>query len=292
MQLQTAQTGTFRSLALKPLPFWLSFPQGICVSGLKNFWRNAVALAVITLAAFGMTADAQAQYPTLQIAAASDLQPAMPAIAAAYEKETGTKLSVSFASSSALATQILNGSPVDVFLGADFSFPEKVVAGGLADNKEPIPYAQGTLVLWARKDSPAQPLSMDALSTGKVTRIAVADELHAPYGRAAYAAMRKLNILDTLKPKLVQAENVAQTAQFAETGNAQAAFISLTQASSQRLKDEGTFVYVPFVYPKILQCGIVVRTSKQLAEAHRFLDWLTSEKVQSQLAKFGLQRID
>jgi molybdate transport system substrate-binding protein len=216
----------------------------------------------------------------------------MPALAAAYEKQTGIKLEVSFGSSSALATQIISGSPMDVFLGADFSFPEKVVAANLADEKEPVPYAQGTLVLWARKDSPAQPVSLAILKTPKVTRIAVADEFHAPYGRAAYAAMRSLKIFEPLQAKLVTAENIAQTAQFADTGNAQAAFISLTLANSQHFKDDGSYVYVPRVYPKILQCGVVVKTSKNLAEAHRFLDWLTSQPVQMQLDHFGLQPAD
>lgn len=252
--------------------------------------RTACLLGMVALIGSSPATSAAAQAGgTLHIAAAADLQPVMPALVAAYEKETGTKLEVSFGSSSALATQIIAGSPMDIFLGADFSFPEKVVAANLADQKEPTPYAQGTLVLWARKDSPAQPLSLDKLNNPRIARIAIADEFHAPYGRAAYAALRELKLFEPLKDKLVTAENIAQTAQFAESGNAQAAFISLTIASSQRFKEEGTFVYVPRVYPKILQCGIVVKSSKNLKEAHRFLDWLTSPKVQDNLPNFGLQ---
>ena len=168
---------------------------------------------------------------TLRIAAAADLQPVMPAIAQEYEHQTCVKLQVSFGSSSALATQILNGAPMDVFLGADFSFPEKVVAANLADQATPTPYATGTLVLWTRKDSGISPLSIDLLTDPKVTRIAIADEFHAPYGRAAYAAIDALKLRDKLKPKIVTAENVAQAAQFAESGNAQVAFISLTLAN-------------------------------------------------------------
>lgn len=152
----------------------------------------------------------------------------MPVLAQAYEQKTGVKLEVSFGSSSALATQINNGAPFDVFLGADFSFPEQVVAAGLADEKEPQPYARGTLVLWARKDSSIQPLTMEQLINPKVTRIAVADQFHAPYGRAAYAALTQMKLLDKVQAKLVTAENVAQTAQFVQSGNAQLGFISLT----------------------------------------------------------------
>ena len=236
---------------------------------------------------------AQARPPTsrltvLHIAAAADLQPAMPAIAKEYERQTGVKLQVSFGSSSALATQILNGAPVDVFLGADFSFPEKVVAADLADQRVPTPYATGTLVLWTRKDSGVSPLSIDLLTDPKVTRIAIADEFHAPYGRAAYAAIDALKLRDKLKPKIVTAENVAQAAQFAESGNAQVAFISLTLANSEHMRQLGNFERAPEIYPKLNQCGVVLKSSSNLSEAHRFLDWLTSAKAQAALPKLGL----
>jgi molybdate transport system substrate-binding protein len=233
------------------------------------------------------TGTAMAQ-TVLHIAAASDLQPVMPALAQQYQQQTGVKLEVSFGSSSSLATQIINGAPMDVFLGADFSFPEQVVAAKLADEPAPIPYATGTLVLWTRKDSGISPLTIDSLTDPKVTRIAIADELHAPYGRAAYAALDALKLRDKLKPKIVTAENIAQTAQFAESGNAQVAFISLTLASSEHMKQVGTYVRAPKTYPKLIQCGVVIKSSPNLAEAHKFLDWLTSPKVQSTLPTFGL----
>ncbi len=246
---------------------------------------------VSTVAMMLLAVSAQAQTRTLNIAAAADLQPVMPALAQAYEKETGIKLQVSFGSSSALATQMINGAPQDVFLGADFSFPEQVIAAGLADEKEPVAYAEGTLVLFARKDSPIQPLSMEKLEDSRVTRIAVADEFHAPYGRAAYAAMNWLKIADKLKPKLVTAENVAQTAQFVESGNAQVGFISLTLAQSPHMKAVGTFVRVPAVYPKIRQCGVVIKRSPHLDDARNFLKWMTSPKVQDHLKEFGLDPV-
>ena len=224
----------------------------------------------------------------LRVAAAADLQPVMPALSEAYKKESGVRLQVSFGSSSALATQIVSGAPFDVFLGADFSFPEQVVAAGMADAKEPVAYANGTLVLWARKDSPMQPLSLEKLTDARVTRIAVADEFHAPYGRAAYAALRQLKIFDSVKAKLAIAENVAQAAQFVESGNAQMGFISLTLAESEHMRMEGTFVRVPAVYPKIRQCGVVMKKSPHLDDARKFMTWLTSPKVQENLVGFGL----
>ena len=228
----------------------------------------------------------------LNVAAAADLQPVMPAFQQAYAKKTGVKLKVSFASSSVLATQIQNGAPFDIFLAADFTFPEKVVAAGLSEEKEPVPYAQGTLVLWARKDSPLQPLNMELIEDPRVTKIAIADQFHAPYGAAAYSALTWLKKLDAVKPKLVVAENIAQTAQFVVSGNAQLGFISLTSASSPQMKEIGNYVLVPFVYPKIRQCAVVMKNSPRKAEAEAFLTWMRSPEVQDHLKDFGLHAVE
>ena len=227
----------------------------------------------------------------LRIAAASDLQPVMPALAFAYEKKTGIKLNVTFGSSSSLATQIGNSAPFDVFLGADYFFPEQVIAAGLAIEKLPTPYAEGTLVLWSRKDSPLGPPSADLLTDPRVTRIAVADSMHAPYGRAAAAYLRNMKLTDKIKSKLVTAENIAQTAQFVESGNAQLGFVSLTFASSPHGKAVGSFARLASQYPKITQCGIVIRSSKDLDEAKEFMAWMTGPQVQGQLAEFGLKNV-
>ncbi len=237
---------------------------------------------------FSVAATAQQKPVVLHIAAAADLQPVMPALAQAFEKETGVKIETSFGSSSALAQQIINGAPMDIFLGADFSFPEKVVAAGLADEAAPVPYATGTLVVWTRKNSGISPISIDRVTDARVTRIAVADQFHAPYGRAAYAALTSMKLLDKVQTKLVTAENVSQAAQFAESGNAQMAFISLTLASTDHMKQVGTFDRVPKVYPEIRQCGVILKASPNLAEAHRFMTWLSSSKIQETLPRFGL----
>ena len=244
-----------------------------------------VAALVLGLALVGARAQGAKE---LKVAAAADLQPVMPAFEAAYEKKTGVKLKVSFASSSVLATQIVNGAPFDVFLGADYSFPEKVVAAGLAVEPEPVPYAKGTLVVWARKEFPIQPLSVDVLTDPRVTRVAVADEFHAPYGAAAYATMRWMKTFNALKPKLVVAENVAQAAQFVVSGNAQVGFISLTSAESPQMKEMGVYARVPEIYPPIRQCGVVMKKSPNVEEAKAFLEWMTSDEVQGHMRDFGL----
>lgn len=220
--------------------------------------------------------------------AAADLQPLMPALADAYQKATGVKLVVSFGSSATLAQQILNGAPVDLFMSADFVNPEKIVAAGLADGKAPTQYAKGTLVLWARKDSPLQPISIDTLTDKRVTRVAIANPVHAPYGVAAETALKRMRMYEAVSPHLVVAENIAQTAQFVESGNAQLGLISLTSASSQHFKDVGTYIAVPPVYMPILQCAVVLAKSDRKAEAHAFLNWLLSEPTQRSLEKLGL----
>jgi molybdate transport system substrate-binding protein len=254
--------------------------------------RSASAASLflcLALLAGGSSAWGQKE---LRVAAAADLQPVMPVLSQAYEHATGVKLVVSFGSSATLATQIMDGAPMDIFLGADFTYPEKIVAAGLADGTAPTAYAKGTLVLWARKDSGLLPLSIERLTDPRVKTIAIANELHAPYGRAAADALRKMKMYDAVAPHLVVGENVAQTAQFVESGNAQLGLISLTAASTEHFKEIGTYVLVPTSqYPEIRQYAVVVKNSDRKADAHAFLDWLLSSAVQDNWQKLGLTAV-
>ena len=239
---------------------------------------------------FAGSSAAHAQSPQeLHIAAAADLQPVLPTLAAQYEQATGVKIVPSFGSSASLAQQITNGDPQDLFLSADYMHAEQLVAAGLTDAHAPTPYARGVLVLWARKDSPAQPITLNVLTSPKVKKIAIANGLHAPYGLAADKALASLGLTAKVAGKLVVAENIGQTAQFAESGNAEVGLISLTIASSPHFRDIGTFVrFPPQSYPEIRQSGVVLKASKNKQEAQKFLDWLTSSAVQQSLPKFGL----
>jgi molybdate transport system substrate-binding protein len=246
--------------------------------------------SLFLIAIFAGSLAAHAQSPKeLHIAAASDLQPVLPTLAAEYEQATGVKIIPSFGSSATLAQQITNGDPQDLFLSADYVHPEQLVAANLTTSHAPTPYARGVLVLWARKDSPAQPLTLDALTSSKVQKIAVANSQHAPYGFAAEKALASLHLTDKVAGKLVVAEDIGQTAQFAESGNAQVAIISLTIASSPHFRDLGTFArFPPHSYPEIRQCAVILKSSKNQEEAKKFLDWLTSSTIQQSLTKFGL----
>jgi molybdate transport system substrate-binding protein len=253
--------------------------------------RAALCFAVLCLMFAVGVSRAQTGSREVHVLAAADLQPVMPMLADAFEHATRIKLIVSFGSSATLATQIINGDPADLFLAADYSFPEMIVAANLADTPSPIPYARGTLVLFARKDSPLQPLNQNTLRDTRIQSLAIADEQHAPYGRAAVAALKALKLYEGLKPHLVVAENVAQTAEFVESGNAQIGLISLTLASSEHMQQVGTFIRMPKIYPEIRQCAVVMKGSGHRGDAHAFLDWLRSAAIQGNLPKYGLDPV-
>jgi molybdate transport system substrate-binding protein len=227
----------------------------------------------------------------LRVAAAADLQPVLPSLVSQFERSSGAKVAVSYASSATLATQILNGAPFDLFLSADRSFPQKIVAAGLAEGTAPVVYARGTLVLWARKDALSGPLTMQVLLRPSVTRIAVANPTHAPYGRAAIAALHTLGLYGPVQGKLVYAENVAQAAQYAASGNAQCGLVSQTQAGTADLRNVGVYIAVPATaYPPIEQGAVVLRHAPHHAAAQRFLQFVLSPLGQKMLAAGGLAR--
>jgi molybdate transport system substrate-binding protein len=231
-----------------------------------------------------------AQTKTLRIAAAADLQPVLPTFIANFEKSSGAKVEVSYASSATLATQILNGAPYDLFLAANRAFPQKVVDANLALESSPVTYAQGSLVLWARRGVLPDPLTMQALTSPAVHRIAVANPVHAPYGAAAVAAIHSLGLTDALQSKLVFAENIAQAAQFGQSGNADCALISKTIAITPALQQAGRFVAVPTTaYPPILQGEVVLRNAAGKQTALDFLHYLQSPAGRSLLAASGLE---
>ena len=228
----------------------------------------------------------------MHIAAAADLEPLLPPLLTAFQQQTGIRAEASYQSSATLATQIIDGAPFDLFLAADLSFPQRVIAVGRAEESQPVPYARGTLVLWTRNDSGIATLSLDALRNSTVKSIAIANPLHAPYGRAAQAALEHSGLYDQLRAKLVVAENIAQTAQYVDSGNAQIGFISLTSALTPRLRADGRFIRVPAEdYPPILQGAIVVRGRAGSAAAHRFLDFLAQPASRHTLAAEGLEPV-
>ena len=226
---------------------------------------------------------------TVRVAAAADLEPVLPPIFAQFQRQTGIRAVATYKSSAVLTTQILNGAPFDLFLSADLGYPQKLVAAGMADSAAPIVYARGTLVLWTRRDSKLPPPSVDLLRSPSLKRLAIADPRQAPYGRAAIAMLKSLDLYQTLQPRIVTAENISQAAQFVESGNAQAGLISLTSALTPALSSVGRYFVIPRnLYSPIEQGAVVVKNSAQRAAAHRLLDFLLSPPVQAEIARRGL----
>jgi molybdate transport system substrate-binding protein len=249
---------------------------------------------LVSLLALAFVANAAAQTP-LRIAAAADLEPVLPPLLAQFQQATGIHAEATYKASAMLTTQIQNGAPFDVFLSADVSYPQRLIDAGLADPAvstgphAPTVYAKGTLVLWTRNDSSLPKPSIDLLTNPALKRLAVANPDRAPYGRAAVAALTSLKLYDTLKPKIVTAENIAQTAQFVDSGNADAGLISLTSALTPRLSGSGSYFIIPrSLYPPIEQGAVLIRKSDMHADAQKFLDFLLSAPIQSQLQKSGL----
>ncbi len=246
------------------------------------------------LAALLCVAPAAAQGP-LHLAAAADLEPLLPPVLDAFRRTTGIEVVVTYQASAALTTQIQNGAPFDLFLSADLSYPMRLIAAGLADTGglgagiKPVIYARGTLVLWTRNDAHLPPPSLDLLRSADLRRLAIANPDRAPYGRAAVAALHSLSLYDSLQAKLVTAENIAQTAQYVDSGNADAGLISLTSALTPRLASAGRYFVIPRnLYPPIEQGAVVIRGSAQRSAAQKLLEYFLSAPVQAKLAKGGL----
>lgn len=263
-------------------------------SGRNPLLRLSASLSVAVLL-FGLSGVAQ---QPLRVAAAADLQPVLPPILDQFTRDTGIHAEAAYQASAALTTQIQNGAPFDVFLSADLSYPQRLIDAGLADThglpnhpeaSAPLTYGKGTLVLWTRKDGKFANPSLDTLKNPALQRLAIANPDRAPYGKAAVAALASLKLTDSLKPKFVTAENIAQTAQFAESGNADAGLISLTSAKTAHLSAIGSYFVIPRdLYPPIGQGAVIVTKTSQRQNAQKFLEFLLSAPIQQQLANSGL----
>ena len=201
-------------------------------------------------------------------------------------------MKLSFGSSGNLFSQIQNGAPFDLFFSADSDYPQKLADAGRVDARSLRTYAVGHLVLWVPNSSPLDPqkLKMDLLTDPKVQRIAIANPQHAPYGRAAMAALEHFGLKDKVAAKLVMGENISQAAQFVQSGNAQAGLIALSLALSPAMKDAGHYWELPAdSYPELRQVAAIVTASKHKAAAQAFLNYVTSPEGRAILQQYGFR---
>jgi molybdate transport system substrate-binding protein len=226
----------------------------------------------------------------ITVAAAADLTYAMKDLAAQFQKQTGSTVNISFGASGNFYAQIASGAPYDVFFSADSEYPAKLAAAGKIDKASLRVYAVGSLVLWLPNSSPVnlQKLKMDAVLDPAVKKIAIANPDHAPYGRAAMAALEHYQLVGVVKDKLVLGENVSQAAQFVQSGNAQAGFIAESVALSPTMKNSGKFWMIPSAsYPGLVQSAGILTSSKHKQRAQAFIDFVTSADGKRVLAQYG-----
>ncbi|MGA3092544.1 MAG: molybdate ABC transporter substrate-binding protein [Terriglobales bacterium] len=245
---------------------------------------NKLLAPLLLLAASFATAQ------QLTIAAAADMSAALPQLADTYTKKTGQPVKLSFGASGNLTNQIRNGAPFDVFFSADEQYPEQLIAEDLAQKETLYRYAVGRVVLWVPNDSVLDLTrqGINALLDPSVKKISIANPATAPYGRAAEAALRHFKIYDRISARLVVGENIAQAAQFVESGNAQVGLIALSHALAPAMKDKGRYWVVPLdAYPTLNQAAVVLSKSKQQEASRRFLDFLRSPEASALLTGYG-----
>src|SRR3989475_7800100 len=213
-------------------------------------------------------------------------------LAGQFEKQTGTKVNVTYGSSGNFFTQMQNGAPFDLFFSADVDYAKRLEATGQAEPRTLYNYAVGRIVIWmppsVKADVNAQ--GMNALLDPAIQKIAIANPAHAPYGRAAVAALKKAGIYEKVATKLVYGENIPQAAQFVESGNAQAGIVALSLALSPAMRDKGKRWEIPAdAHPPIEQAAIILRSSTKKETARVFLDFVKSQESQKILASYGFQ---
>jgi molybdate transport system substrate-binding protein len=225
------------------------------------------------------------------VAAASDLKFAFEEIIAGFSaKNPGIAVRPTFGSSGNFFAQLSNKAPFDLYFSADVEYPRKLIEKGLAEKGTEFPYAVGRVVVWVPKGSPldVEKLGMEALADPSVRKVAIANPKHAPYGRAAEAAMRKLGVYDRVKDRLVLGENITQTAQFVETGAADIGVVALSLALAPAMKDKGRYWMIPAdSYPKMEQGGIILPWAKDREAAEAFRAFVTGPEGAAILKRYG-----
>jgi molybdate transport system substrate-binding protein len=230
-----------------------------------------------------------AQAQEIRVAAAADLKFALDELDAQYEKQAGKKIDVSYGSSGNFFAQIQNGAPFDLLLSADIEYPRKLAAAGLAEPGTLYEYAVGRIVIWMPADARADlaKLGWKALLEPGVERIAIANPEHAPYGRAAVAALRNAGVYEQVRRRLVYGENIAQAAQFVASGSAQAGILALSLAVSPPMRDGKRWEIPADMHPPIEQGAIILKSSKDKEGARAFLAFLKSDAGRKILESYG-----
>jgi molybdate transport system substrate-binding protein len=240
-------------------------------------------LPVLSSIAVALGALAPAQAGQTNVAVAANFTDAANEIAQAFKEKTGHEAVLSFGSTGQFYTQITQDAPFEVFLAADNERPAKAIEEGFAVPGSQFTYAIGTLVLWSQ--DPDLVRGEQTLNAGGFTRIAIASPEAAPYGAAAVQTMRALGVYDRLEPKIVQGNNISQTFQFVQTGNAELGFIALAQVARS---NEGSRWVVPDdLHDPIRQDAVLLERGADSEAAKAFVEFLRGPEAAAIIAKFG-----
>ncbi len=241
-----------------------------------------VALLLLMLVPVGSSEE-------ILVAAAADLNQMLPIIAERFEHETGNRVKLSFGSSGNFFAQIQNGAPFDLFFSADIDFPKRLESAGFAEPGSLYEYAAGKIVLWAPVGSSLDVSKGLAVLLGpQVRKVAIANPEHAPYGKAAIAALQNDQLLDRVKDKLVLGENISQTFELVHSGNADVGIVALSLVLSPKVKGTGKFFLIaPASYPPIRQGVAVMKSSQHKAAAKEFLEFLKRPATVALMEQYG-----
>lgn len=233
---------------------------------------GAVLVALLLSATLAAKAD------ELSIAVAANFYGTLQELAPVYEQATGNKLLLSSGSTGQFYTQIKQGAPFDVLLSADSERPRQLEADGLAVTGSRFTYAVGTLVLWSPQSQMVDSAGKVLLS-GQFRMVGIADPVNAPYGAAAEQVLKSLGVWDQLNrdKKLAFGENITQAWQFASTGNADMAFVALSQVTNGKIISGSYWIPPQSLYTSIDQDAVILaRTTKRQA-AEALLSWLRQD---------------
>lgn len=244
-------------------------------------WKAVVALAAAALGAAGVSLPAGAA--EVKVAVAANFATAAREIGALFDKATGHKALYSFGSTGQLYAQIAHGAPFEVFLAADQVRPKKAIEAGFAEADSRFTYATGKIVLFSkRRGMVAGP---ETLQAGAFAKIAIANPATAPYGAAAVQAMKALGVYRTLSAKVVQGNNIAQTYQFVETGNAALGFVALSQVARH---DDGSRWIVPErLHAPVAQDAVLLKRGAANPAARAFVAFLKGPQARAVKVKYG-----
>jgi molybdate transport system substrate-binding protein len=245
---------------------------------LSRYVLQAVCCAAIALAGAGAAEAGQTN-----IAVAANFTDAANEIAQAFKAKTGHEAILSFGSTGQLYTQITQEAPFEVFLAADDERPRRAIEEGFAVPGSQFTYAIGTLVLWSQDPDLVQ--NEETLKKGDFTKIAIASPEAAPYGAAAVQTMKMLGVYDQLEPKIVQGNNISQTFQFIETGNAELGFVALAQIARN---EEGSRWVVPeALHDPIRQDAVLLEPGAESEAARAFMEFLNGPEAAAIITRFG-----